>query len=103
MAATKRRSPPARARSGAASKAASRAGSSAGGKAKKAFFFFFFSGPSTLAGKAAKKALKAIADTLERGGGKSDIEWISSLASAQAKFIRDVTDMWTSAARGVLK
>jgi hypothetical protein len=50
-----------------------------------------------------EKALKAIASTLERGPGKSDIEWISSLASAQAKFIRDVTDAWTSAARGMLK
>jgi hypothetical protein len=50
-----------------------------------------------------ENALKAIASTLERGPGKSDIEWISSLASAQAKFIREVTDAWTSAARGMLK
>ena len=50
-----------------------------------------------------EKALKAIASTLERGPGKSDIEWISSLATTQAKFIRDVTNAWTSAARGMLK
>lgn len=50
-----------------------------------------------------EKALKTIASTLERGAGSTDIEWISHLATAQAKFIRDVTAAWTSAARGVLK
>jgi len=50
-----------------------------------------------------EKALKAIASSLERGPGKSDVEWISSLATTQAKFIRDVTAAWTSAARGMLK
>ncbi len=50
-----------------------------------------------------EKALKTIAGTLERGPGSSDIEWISSLATAQAKFIRDVTAAWTKAARDMLK
>ncbi|MBV8712175.1 MAG: hypothetical protein JOY56_10375, partial [Solirubrobacterales bacterium] len=50
-----------------------------------------------------EKALKAIASSLERGPGKSDVEWISALATTQAKWIRDVTQAWTSAARGVLK
>jgi hypothetical protein len=50
-----------------------------------------------------EKALKAIANAVERGPGSSDIEWISHLANAQAKFIRDVTKAWTSAARDVLK
>jgi hypothetical protein len=50
-----------------------------------------------------EKALKAIASAVERGPGSSDIEWISQLANAQAKFIRDVTKAWTSAARDVLK
>ena len=50
-----------------------------------------------------EKALKAIASSLERGPGKSDVEWLSSLATTQAKWIRDVTAAWTSAARGVLK
>ena len=58
-------------------------------------------GEATLASY--EKALKAIAGSLERGPGKSDIEWISSLATTQAKFIRDVTAAWTSAARGMLK
>jgi hypothetical protein len=50
-----------------------------------------------------EKALKSIASTLERGPGSSDVEWLANLATAQAKFIRDVTDAWTSAARGMLK
>jgi hypothetical protein len=50
-----------------------------------------------------EKALKAIASAVERGPGSSDVEWISNLANAQAKFIRDVTTAWTSAARDVLK
>jgi hypothetical protein len=50
-----------------------------------------------------EKALKAIATTIERGAGKSDVEWISTLATTQAKFLRDVTDAWVSAARGMLK
>jgi len=50
-----------------------------------------------------EKALKAIAASIERGPGRSDVEWISSLATTQAKFIRDVTNAWTAAARGVLK
>jgi hypothetical protein len=50
-----------------------------------------------------EKALKAIASSLERGPGKSDVEWISTLATTQAKWIRDVTTAWTSAARGMLK
>jgi hypothetical protein len=50
-----------------------------------------------------EKALKAIAASIERGPGKSDVEWISALATTQAKFLRDVTNAWTSAARGMLK
>jgi hypothetical protein len=50
-----------------------------------------------------EKALKAIANAVERGPGSSDVEWISNLATAQAKFIRDVTSAWTSAARDMLK
>ena len=50
-----------------------------------------------------EKALKAIAGAVERGPGASDIDWISQLATTQAKFIRDVTEAWTSAARKMLK
>jgi hypothetical protein len=58
-------------------------------------------GEATLS--AYEKALKAIASSLERGPGKSDVEWVSTLATTQAKWIRDVTTAWTSAARGMLK
>ena len=50
-----------------------------------------------------ERALKVIAATIERGPGSSDVEWISTLATAQAKFIRDVTAAWTKAARDMLK
>jgi len=50
-----------------------------------------------------EKALKTIASSLERGPGSSDMEWLSNLATAQAKFLRDVTAAWTAAARKVLK
>lgn len=58
-------------------------------------------GESTLSSY--EKALKAMASAVERGPGSSDIEWISHLATTQAKFIRDVTQAWTAAARGLLK
>jgi hypothetical protein len=50
-----------------------------------------------------EKALKAMAGAVERGPGSSDIDWISQLATTQAKFIRDFTTAWTSAARDLLK
>jgi len=50
-----------------------------------------------------ERALKAIADTIEKGPGSSDIEWVSNLATAQAKFIRDLTSTWASRARKALK
>jgi hypothetical protein len=58
-------------------------------------------GESTLASY--EKALKAMASAVERGPGSSDIDWISHLATTQAKFIRDVTQAWTAAARDLLK
>ena len=58
-------------------------------------------GESTLSSY--EKALKAIAGAVERGPGSSDLDWISHLATTQAKFIRDVTEAWTSRARDMLK
>ncbi len=58
-------------------------------------------GETTLS--AYERALKTIATSIERGAGASDIEWLSQLLNTQAKFIRDITSSWTSAARGVLK
>jgi hypothetical protein len=50
-----------------------------------------------------ESTLKAVADSLERGPGSSDIEWVSSIATAQADFIRDWTKAFASAARNALK
>ena len=50
-----------------------------------------------------EKALKALAASIERGAGNSDVEWFSQLLNTQAKFIRDVTNTWASAARDALK
>jgi hypothetical protein len=50
-----------------------------------------------------EKALKTLASSMERGAGRSDIEWVSQLLNTQAKFIRDITSTWTSAARDALK
>jgi hypothetical protein len=50
-----------------------------------------------------EKALKTIAGTLEKGPGSSDVEWVANVATAQAKFIRDLTTSWTTAARKMLK
>jgi hypothetical protein len=58
-------------------------------------------GETTLS--AYEKALKALAASIERGAGMSDIEWVSQLLNTQAKFLRDVTNTWASAARGALK
>jgi hypothetical protein len=57
-------------------------------------------GETTLASY--ERALKAIAKAIERGPGSSDLEWVSNLATAQAKFIRDLTTSTTSAARRML-
>ncbi len=58
-------------------------------------------GESTLSSY--ESALKTIASAIEKGPGSSEIDWISNLATAQAKFIRDVTTAWTKAARKRLK
>jgi capsid protein len=58
-------------------------------------------GESTLSSY--ESALKAIASAIEKGPGSSEIDWISNVATAQAKFIRDVTTAWTNAARQRLK
>ena len=50
-----------------------------------------------------EKALKAIANTIEKGPGSSDVEWISDLATAQAKFLREMATTLTARARKALK
>lgn len=50
-----------------------------------------------------EKALKAIANGIEKGPGNSDIDWIAHLATSQAKFIREITKSMADAARDAIK
>ena len=50
-----------------------------------------------------EKALKTIAHGIENVPGSGEMDWLAQVATAQAKFIRDLTDTWTKAARSRLK
>ncbi len=58
-------------------------------------------GENTLASY--EKALKTIATGVQQSPAKDELEWISHLAASQAKFVREITDSWTKAARDRLK
>jgi hypothetical protein len=49
-----------------------------------------------------EKILKSIASTIEKQAKATDVEWLSNLATAQAKFLRDVATSWTAAAHKVI-
>jgi hypothetical protein len=50
-----------------------------------------------------EQALKSIADYQESFAKQSDIEWVSSIVDAQAKFTRELTNVLVSAGRDALK
>jgi hypothetical protein len=50
-----------------------------------------------------EKSLKSLLDFEQRVGNASQLEWVSALATAHAKFIEDVTSAYTDAARQMLK
>ncbi len=50
-----------------------------------------------------EKALKTIAGNISQGPAKDELEWITQLASSQAKFVREITDSWAKAARDRFK
>lgn len=50
-----------------------------------------------------EKALKSFASNVQQGSAKDELEWITHLASSQAKFVREITDSWAKAARERLK
>ena len=50
-----------------------------------------------------EKTLNSIAEFQDRIGKASQIEWISTLAHAQADFTRNWAEAYTGAARNVLK
>jgi hypothetical protein len=50
-----------------------------------------------------ESALKAIADFQEKVASASSVEWVSTIAQAQADFTREITKTYTTAARTLLK
>ena len=50
-----------------------------------------------------EKTLNSVADFQDRVAKSSQVDWISTLASAQADFTRNWAEAYTSAARTVLK
>jgi hypothetical protein len=50
-----------------------------------------------------EKTLNSIADYQEKIGEQSQVDWLTTLANAQADFTRQLTNAYTSAARSVLK
>jgi hypothetical protein len=50
-----------------------------------------------------EKTLVSIADFQDRIGKSSQVEWVTTLAHAQADFTRNWTEAYTTAARNVLK
>jgi major membrane immunogen (membrane-anchored lipoprotein) len=49
-----------------------------------------------------ERTLKSIADYQEKVGSESQVDWVSTLTKAQADFTRDVTKIYTSAARDLI-
>jgi primosomal protein N'' len=49
-----------------------------------------------------EKTLQSVADYQEKAARQTDVEWISSVVGAQAKFTRDLTQVYVSAARELI-
>ena len=50
-----------------------------------------------------EKTLNSIADYQEKVGERSQVDWVSTIANAQADFTRELAGAYTSAARTLLK
>jgi hypothetical protein len=50
-----------------------------------------------------EKSLQNLVEFQERAAGASQLDWVSSIAAAHAKFVQDVSDAYVSAAREMLK
>jgi predicted RNA-binding Zn ribbon-like protein len=50
-----------------------------------------------------EKALQSMIDFQQRAAGASQVEWVSTVAQAHAKFVQDVSAAYVSAAREMLK
>jgi len=49
-----------------------------------------------------EKALQSIADYQEQVARQTDVEWISTIVDAQARFTRELTKVWVSTGRDLL-
>ena len=54
-------------------------------------------------GCAYEKSLQTLVEFQERAAGATQLDWVSSIAAAHAKFVQDVTSSYVSAAREMLK
>jgi hypothetical protein len=53
--------------------------------------------------QAYEKALESIADYQQNAARNTDIEWVSTVAEAQARFTRELAKLYVSAGRELLK
>jgi hypothetical protein len=50
-----------------------------------------------------EKALESITDYQERVAKQTDVEWVSTIVDAQARFTRELTKLYVSTGRELLK
>ena len=50
-----------------------------------------------------EKALQSIADYQEQVAKQTDVEWVSTIVDAQARFTRELTKLYVSTGRELLK
>src|SRR4051794_31473339 len=50
-----------------------------------------------------EKTLNSIADYQEKIGDQSEVDWVTTIANAQASFTRDLAGAYSAAARSLLK
>jgi hypothetical protein len=50
-----------------------------------------------------EQSLRTLVEFEERAAGASQLDWVSSIAAAHAKFVQDVSTAYVSAAREMLK
>jgi hypothetical protein len=50
-----------------------------------------------------EKALKSIADYQEQVAKQTDVEWVSTIVDAQARFTRELTKVYVGTSRELLK
>jgi hypothetical protein len=50
-----------------------------------------------------EKSLQSLVEFQERAAGATQLDWVTSIAAAHAKFVQDVSAAYVSAAREMLK